>query len=118
MLTFYRLPVGIKHKVNMIESRFLWSGDKNNKKYRLVKWSTVCLLRDQGILGILDLEVMNISLLSKWLWKLFNETGPWQDLIWRKYLSKTTPGQAVAKNGDSHFWQGLMDVKKLFWSCC
>ena len=118
MLSFYRIPAGIKHKVDMIESRFLWSGDKNKKKYHLVNWSTVCMPRDQGGLGILDLELMNISLLSKWLWKLFNDSGPWQDFLWKKYLNKSTLGQVTVKNGDSHFWQGLMDVKKLFWPCC
>ena len=118
MLSFYRVPVGVKQKSVMIESRFLWSGDRNKKKYHLVKWATVCLPKDQGGLGVLDLELMNISLLSKWLWKLFNEQGPWQTLLWKKYLSKYTLGQVEAKPGDSHFWQGLMDVKKLFWPCC
>jgi hypothetical protein len=46
---------------------------------------------------------MNISLLSKWLWKLFNEKGEWQTLLSHKYLSKVTLGQAIAKPGDSHF---------------
>ena len=32
MLSFYRIPVGAKHKADMGESRFLWSGDKNKKK--------------------------------------------------------------------------------------
>jgi hypothetical protein len=32
-------------------------------------------------LGIFDLDVMNISLLSKWFWKLFNETSLWQHIL-------------------------------------
>jgi hypothetical protein len=46
---------------------------------------------------------MNISLLSKWLWKLFNEKGVWQSILIGKYLRKITLEQAVAKPGDSHF---------------
>jgi hypothetical protein len=46
-----------------------------------VKWKTVCLPKDQGGLGVIDLEVMNIALLSKWLWKIFNEKGQWQTTL-------------------------------------
>jgi hypothetical protein len=61
---------------------------------------------------------MNISLLAKWLWKLFNEDGMWQRILKGKYLSSKTLGQVESKHGDSHFWQGLMEAKKFFWPCC
>jgi hypothetical protein len=61
---------------------------------------------------------MNIALLSKWLWKLFNEKGFWQTILENKYLKNTTMGQCTQKVGDSHFWQGLLEVKPLFLSCC
>jgi hypothetical protein len=48
---------------------------KIKKKYHLVNWQIVCIPKDQGGLGVLDLEKMNIALLAKWLWKLFNEHG-------------------------------------------
>jgi hypothetical protein len=51
---------------------------EERRKYHLVKLETVCLPKDQGGLGVLDLEVMNIALLSKWLWKLFNEKVFWK----------------------------------------
>jgi hypothetical protein len=74
----------------------------------------VCFPKGQGDLGILDLDILNIALLSKWLWKLFNEVGPWQQMVTRKYLDITTIGQLSAKPGDSHFWKDPMEVKKLF----
>lgn len=59
--------------------------------------------KNQGGLRILDLDIMNTTLLSKWLWKLFNVKGMWQDMPWRKYLGNETIGQLQGKNGDSHF---------------
>ena len=64
------------------------------------------------------LPILNISLLSKWLWKLFNDTSPWQEILANKYLQKQTLCQVSARPGDSHFWQGLMEIKHLFWPCC
>jgi hypothetical protein len=48
-------------------------------------------------LGILNLEVMNIDLLAKWLWKLFNEKDELQMLLTNKYLKKSTLSQVTPK---------------------
>ena len=48
------------------------------KKYRLAKWSMAYRPKDQGGLGIHDLQAKNKALLSKWLFKLLTEDGVWQ----------------------------------------
>jgi hypothetical protein len=103
MLSFYRVPKGSLGRMNMHRSRFLWEEEKGKKKYHLVGWDIVCLPKDQGGLGILNLNLMNISLLAKWLWNLFNEDGVWQRILRLKYLSSKTLGQVESKPGDSHF---------------
>ena len=52
----------------------------------------------------MDLDVQNICLLSKWLYKLINEDGAWQQLLKRKYLKNKTISQVVKQPGDSQFW--------------
>jgi hypothetical protein len=69
-----------------------------------------------GGLGIIHLDEQNKCLLSKWLFKLFNENGLWQDILRKKYLKNQTLTQVQKKSGDSQFWQGLMDVKEQFLS--
>ncbi|WVZ93427.1 hypothetical protein U9M48_039405 [Paspalum notatum var. saurae] len=80
------------------------------KKYRLTKWGVLCLPKNQGGLGILNLEAQNTCLLSKWLYKLINEDGTWQQLLRKKYLKNKTIGKDFWKSGDSHFLSGLMDL--------
>jgi hypothetical protein len=46
--------------------------DTDKKKYRLAKWGILCRPKDQGGLGIIDLEIQNICLLSKWIVNLLN----------------------------------------------
>jgi hypothetical protein len=93
---------------------FFWQGDNHKKKYRLAKWSIICRPKDQGGLGILDLEIQNKCLLSKWLFNLINGDGDWQQLIKNKYLGNKSLTQVRKKPGDSQFWSGLMEIKDQF----
>jgi hypothetical protein len=50
-------------------------------KYRLARWYVVCQPKVLGGLGVSNLDVKNNCLLSKWLYKLLNEDGMWQQLL-------------------------------------
>jgi len=62
-------------------------------------------------LGILNLVVQNKCLLSKWLFKLLNEDGLWQEVFKKKYSKNKSLSQVQKQPGDSQFWSGLMEVK-------
>jgi hypothetical protein len=57
----------------------------------------MCQLRDQGGLGIQNLEIQNECLLTKWLFKLINEDVLWQTILRNKYLSNQTIGNVDKK---------------------
>ncbi len=86
MISFFEITKGVLRKIDYYRSRFFWQGDDHKKMYRLSRWDIVCQPKDQGDLGIHNLEIQNKCLLSKWLFKLINEEGVWQDLLKRKYL--------------------------------
>jgi hypothetical protein len=67
-----------------------------------------------GALGIIDLEVQNKCLLSKWLFKLLNEDDLWQEILNKKYLKNKMLSQVEKKKGGSQFWSRLMEVKNQF----
>lgn len=50
----------------MDESIF-WQGAKEERKYHMAKWETVSRPKDQGGLGVINTEIMNKSLLVKWI---------------------------------------------------
>jgi hypothetical protein len=114
MMSFFRIPKGVLEKLDYYRSRFFWQCDEHKKKYRLARWSIMRKPKSVGGLGIINLEVQNKCLLSKWLFKLINEEGIWQDILKKKYLKGKTLAQVEKKKGDSHFWSGLMDVKNIF----
>jgi hypothetical protein len=74
----------------------------------LARWSIIYRPKDQGGLGILDHEIQNKCLLSKWLFSLLNTDGAWQQLIKNKYLRNKTLTQVNKRPRDSQFWSGLM----------
>ena len=114
MLSFFAIPKGVLKKLEYFRSRFFWQNDQHKKKYHLIRWDQIRQPKEQGGLGIIDLEIQNKCLLSKWLFKLANEEGTWQDLVRNKYLKGKPLGSGTKKPGISHFWAGLMEVKQTF----
>jgi hypothetical protein len=103
MLSFFEIPIGVRKRLDFFRSRFFWQSDGHKRKYRLTKWSMMCHPKDQGGLGIEVLEIKNNCLLSKWLYKLLNEEGVWQELLRNKYLHSKTMSQVTTKPVDSPF---------------
>jgi hypothetical protein len=77
MLSFLEAPKGFIKKVDIHRKRMVWQELEEKKRYHLVNWNTICLPKDCGGLGVLDLTTMNQSLLCKWLWKLENTGCGW-----------------------------------------
>ena len=111
---FFEVPKGVLEKLDYYRSGFFWQSDDHRKKYRLVKWSILCQPKELGGLGIKNLDLQSGCLLNKWLYKLINQEGIWQNLFRNKYLKNQTIVQVQKKAGDSHFWAGLMKVKDTF----
>jgi hypothetical protein len=104
LLSFFRIPKGVLKRLDYYRFRFFWQNEGHKRKYRLARWSILCSPKCVGGFGIMDLDVQNICLLSKWLYKLINEDGAWQQLLKRKYLKNKTISQVVKQPGDSQFW--------------
>ena len=114
MMSFFEIPKGVRKKLDYFRSLFFWQCDEQKRKYRLAKWNILCQPKDQGGLGIQNLELKNIALLSKWLYRLLTTDGTWQQIIHNKYLGTKPLVQVQWKSGDSHFWASLMKVKRDF----
>jgi len=114
MMSFFEIPRGVLEKIDCFRSRFYWQNDQHKRKYRLVKWNLTCQPKQQGGLGVQNLDIQNKCLMSKWLFKLCNEDGLWHQLLRNKYIRDKTLGNCSKKPTDSHFWKGLMNVKTEF----
>lgn len=118
MLSIYPIPKSIIRTVDIFRKRLLWQGGHQSKKFHLVKWSSVCSPKSQGGLGVLNLELMNDSLLTKWLWNLENSKGLWQKIISGKYVKGKPLISVKQKQVDSHFWRKILSLRENFYKYC
>nr|XP_051197209.1 uncharacterized protein LOC127310588 [Lolium perenne] len=96
-------------------SRFFWEGVGNKRKYHMVDWATVCKPKEMGGLGILNTKLMNIALMLKWIWKLYqNAEGLWADLIRAKYLGDRDLFDRDVPVRGSQFWNAIHKIKWYF----
>jgi hypothetical protein len=73
--------------MDRVRSRFFWEGVGDKRKYHMVDWATVCKPKEFGGLGIINTRNMNIALMLKWIWKLYQGAeGLWVDLLKAKNL--------------------------------
>uniref|UniRef100_A0A8I6YB15 Reverse transcriptase domain-containing protein n=1 Tax=Hordeum vulgare subsp. vulgare TaxID=112509 RepID=A0A8I6YB15_HORVV len=117
LLSFFEVLVGVRNRLDFYRSRFFWQSDEVKTKYRLARWDIICRPKEQGGLGIENLEVKNRCLLSKWLFRLSVKTEDmWVQILRNKYLQQKTLAQVTARPGDSLFWKGLMRSKTVFFN--
>jgi hypothetical protein len=86
-MSLYLLHDGTHKAMDRSRARFFWEGVGDKRKYHMVDWATVCKPKKLGGLGVLNTKSMNIALMVKWIWKLYQGAEDlWADLIRAKYL--------------------------------
>ena len=85
-MSLFCMPRQVRLRLEKIQRDFLLGGGALVQKPHLVRWNMVCLEKRKGGLGVRNLSLINIALLSKWNWWYVNERGapPWKQLINQK----------------------------------
>ena len=102
------LPKAIIKKIDKLRKNCLWRGsDVNGRGMAKAAWKLVCKSKEQGGLGIINLEVQNQALLMKNLDKFYNRKDiPWVNMVWEKhYPNDKLPG--TIKKG-SFWWRDVL----------
>jgi len=112
--TFYMctlaIPKSVIHKIDKFRKHCLWRGnDINARKPPKAAWKLVCKPKNEGGLGVIDIEKQNEALLMKNLDKFFNKKDtPWVQMIWEKhYANGKLPGQ-IRKG--SFWWRDILKL--------
>ena len=68
LMSILHLPRMVRMRLEQIKRDFLWGGGALEKKPHLVRWSTVCLDKRKGGLGVKRLAMFDKALICKWSW--------------------------------------------------
>lgn len=109
------LPKGCIRKIESLCSKFLWSGRIDTHCNAKVAWSTVCLPKVEGGLGLRRIATWNTTLCLRFIWLLFSNSGSlW--VAWQHHhhkLSSISFWDVKAKRSDSWFWKSLLKIRHL-----
>ncbi|KAL9680174.1 hypothetical protein QQ045_018052 [Rhodiola kirilowii] len=95
------LPKTVIQVVNAICARFLWRGNCDKKGGNLVKWEDVCREREEGGLGLKNIEMMNYAMVIGQMWgKKDSRSSLWQEWL-DKYWSKGKHWWEVGVNSNN-----------------
>ena len=83
----FLLPKTVIKQIDKFRKHCLWRGaNVNAKTPPKGAWNMVCLPKEEGDLGVLNLRTQNEALLLQNLHKFFNkEDIPWVQLVWEKH---------------------------------
>jgi hypothetical protein len=83
-MSTFLLPKTVVKQIDKFRKHCLWRGsDLNNKKPPKTAWPMVCVSKENGGLGVLNLQTQNQSILLKNLHKFYNRLDiPWVQLVW------------------------------------
>nr|KAJ0188467.1 hypothetical protein LSAT_V11C900489130 [Lactuca sativa] len=84
-------PLGcVIKKLESIRRRFLWGGTNEHKKINWVSWQSVTAPKEIGGLGMGSLRALNLSLITKWIWRLkVDNSGLWSKISEINMLTTT-----------------------------
>ncbi|KAL0696593.1 hypothetical protein Bca4012_063773 [Brassica carinata] len=89
------LPKACIRRINSLCSVFLWKGDIESKNSARVAWEKCVLTKEQGGLGIKDLQTWNIACCIKLIWLLFFKAGS----VWVAWFT-----EKVLKRSIHNYW--------------
>lgn len=114
-MTSFMLPKGCIRKIESLCSNFLWSGNIEIHSKSKVAWSTVCLPKSEGGLGLRRFSAWNTTLSLRLIWLLFSNSGSlW--VAWHCHhhnLDSSSFWDLKPRNNDSWFWKGLLNLRGL-----
>ncbi|CAL9232551.1 unnamed protein product, partial [Arabidopsis halleri] len=111
-ISTFILPKTCIKKIESLCSIFLWSGKIDGSKGAKVAWSTICLPKKEGGLGLRRFSQWNTTLCLRFIWLLFSDSGSlWA--LWHKYhnIKSNSLWEIKESPRDSWTWKAILRLR-------
>ena len=113
-MTTFILPKGCLKKIESLCSRFLWAGNIDNRATTKVAWTTVCLPKKEGGLGLRRFCEWNKVLCLRFIWLMFSTTNSlWVQWHKHHHLRNASFWALERKATDSASWNSILTLRPL-----
>ncbi|GJT93496.1 RNA-directed DNA polymerase, eukaryota, reverse transcriptase zinc-binding domain protein [Tanacetum coccineum] len=108
----FLLPRTIIKEINKLLKGFLWCQGELIKGRAKISWENICKQKDQGGLGLKDLQKWNEVLIMKHLWNVAAK----KDTLWVKWvhvekLKGRRKWEVDCDSNSSSVWRNLLDMR-------
>ena len=113
------LAKGCIKAIESLCSRYLWSGNTEKRSIAKIAWTTVCLPKNEGGLGLRNLMIWNLVMCLKFIWLLLSKAPSlWVDWHQSTHLNGQSFWTITATASDSWAWQKLLELRPLALQFC
>ncbi|GJW54813.1 RNA-directed DNA polymerase, eukaryota, reverse transcriptase zinc-binding domain protein [Tanacetum coccineum] len=110
----FLLPRTIIKEINELLKAFLWCQGELIKGRAKISWENICKPKDQGGLGLKDLQKWNEVLIMKHLWNVAAK----KDTLWVKWVHvEKLKGRSIwevdCDSNSSSVWRNLLDMRDI-----
>ena len=117
--SIFLLPSEVIDKLTKMCRNYLWGGSEEYKHSPLVSWTTTCLSKNQGGLGVKDFNCWNKALIAKLAWAVASKKDVlWVKWIHGKYLKQKTWWNCQPPSDSRWHWKKICLIKDLFKEGC
>jgi hypothetical protein len=109
LLSFFRFPKWALQLINTQLANCMWNDEEGHKKIHLANWPSICMKKEYGGLGILNMQDLNLCLIGSWIRSYINGEGSlWKKVVDAKYNTKSPNILCCHDTNPSVFWKGVM----------
>ena len=106
----FKFPRGLCEHINNIIQRFWWGSKNGQRKPAWVFWATMSKPKFMGGLGFRDVELFNLALLARQVWRLLQEPDtPSACVLKARYYPNTSIPDATLGSSPSQVWRSLIE---------
>ena len=109
-MSCFRLPRGLCDNVTSIIRQFWWGSKHGKRKPAWVSWDVMTNPKNLGGLGFKDIEVFNLALLSRQMWRCLTEMRSLSSRVLKAaYYPTSSIFEAELGSNPSQIWRAIVD---------
>ena len=115
-MSCFKLPRGLCDSITSTIRQFWWGSKRGKRSPTWVSWDTMTQPKHLGGLGFKDMELFNLSLLSRQAWDLLVKPHALSARILNAvYYPENNILTAELGSHPSQIWRSILDGKDLLW---